>query len=450
MMERKIQIREFETLAILDYQGIQEPNQHGKVIITALINSDREAEYRNKAENITWIEIVASAESGEEKILFSGVLISMLMKRKPHECIMTLELATGTILLEREVHTRSFQSNKLTFRDVINICNEGYEDADVIMTVGKEERIPHFILQYNTDDWQFLQRICALNGGVLVPSCTVNGVKYFFGMPKTAETAIFNMNCYTAINGETLSYAIESREIYFIGTKAEFKGESFFIWKVESKLKHGELYHTYYISKDIRKLIKAPGHYDKEITGASLFGEVLAVKNEKVKISIAADENKENAGDRWFPFSTVYSSSDGAGWYCMPEAGDKIRLCLPTFNEGEAYVCSAVHENEGDGVRTNCDHKIWRNKYGKEIRLTPDRIILTNNKGNSVELSDEQGIHIKSSGSVNLKAGGRIQISSENAGIEVAASSRIRLQQGESEMLLQDGVEITGTKVNIM
>ena len=169
-----------------------------------------------------------------------------------------------------------------------------------------------------------------------------------------------------------------------------------------------------------------------------------------MKISISEDENKENTGERWFPFSTVYSSSDGAGWYCMPEAGDKIRLYLPSYNEADAYVCSAVHENDEEGIRTNPEFKIWRNKYGKEIRLTPDSILLTNNKGNSVELSDKRGIQIKSSGSMYLKAGGRMQISSENAGIEMSASSRIRIQQGEAEMLLQDGVQVTGAKVNIM
>ena len=50
------------------------------------------------------------------------------------------------------------------------------------------------------------------------------------------------------------------------------------------------------------------------------------------------------------------------------------KLYFPTENEENAYVCSAVHENEGNGIRTNPENKIWRNKYGKEIRLTPDGI----------------------------------------------------------------------------
>lgn len=124
-------------------------------------------------------------------------------------------------------------------------------------------------------------------------------------------------------------------------------GDSFFIWKVESKLKGGELYHTYYISKDITKLIKEQDVYDAVMTGASLYGEVVDVNDERVKISIAEDENQGSTGNRWFPFSTIYSSSDGTGWYCMPEIGDQIRLYLPSAQEENSYVCSAAHEKRG-------------------------------------------------------------------------------------------------------
>lgn len=449
MMEQRIQIRPFEILAVLDYESVQEPNKHGRVKITALISSKKREEYQMAARRTTWVEVVVSDEAGKEEQLFCGVLASMTIKIEPHDCIMELKLLTGTVLLEREVHLRSFQDDNLTFKNVIQTCNKEYGNASVIMTVGKDKKLPHFILQYYANDWDFLRRLCALNGSVVVPSHVGEGIKYFFGMPQLNKTAVFDTECYSIINGEIMSYAVESREIYSIGTKAEFMGDNFLIWKIDTTFKGGELYHTYYISKEIIKL-KTSDIYDPSMTGASLYGEITAVEDERVKISIAEDENKENTGDRWFPFSTVYSSSDGAGWYCMPEMGDHIRIYLPSKQEENTYVCSAVHENKGEGIRTNPDHKIWRNKYGKEIRLTPDSILLTNHKGNSVELSDAQGIRIKSSGSVRIQADGRIQISSENAGVEVTASSRIRFQQGSTELLLKDGIQVTGAKTNIM
>ncbi len=450
MRANKIQIYPFEVLAILDYRSVQEPNEHGCVEITALISSGKREEYQTKARRTIWVEVMVEDDVGNEELFFCGVLASMSIKIEPHECIMELKLLTGTVFLEQEAHLRSFQGESLTFRDVINTCNDEYEDATAIMTVGKDKKLPDLILQYYVDDWKFLRRMCALNGSMLVPSHVGKGIKYFFGMPQLREKAVFDADSYTIINGKIVSYAIDDREIYSIGTKVKFMEDTFFIWKIESKLKGGELYHTYYITKDIAVLAKAQDPYDTRMIGASLYGEVVDVDDEQVKISISADENAGNTGNRWFPFSTVYSSSDGAGWYCMPEIGDRIRLYFPSEKEGDSYVCSAVHEKKGEGIRTDPDNKIWRNKYGKEIRLTPDSILITNNKGNSIEMLDKSGILIKSNGSVRLQANGRVQISSENAGIEVVASERIRLQQGDAELLLKDGVQVTGAKINIM
>ena len=55
-----------------------------------------------------------------------------------------------------------------------------------------------------------------------------------------------------------------------------------------------------------------------------------------------------NGGDSnyWFPFSTVASSSDGSGWYCMPEKGESVRVYFPTRNEKEGYVITSIKAHE--------------------------------------------------------------------------------------------------------
>lgn len=450
MREQRIQINPFEVLSVLDYDAVQEPNEHGRATITALIRSDKEQQYLSMAKQTTWIEIMAESDTGEAETLFCGVLCCMTIYKESNNSVMKLEVTTGTVLLDRIDHTRSFQAENLTYRQLIDTCNEEYSEAAAIMTVGKGEKLPHFILQYKVTDWKFLKRMCTLAGDMIVPSCKVKGSKYFFGMPKKKESVSFNTDCYTIINEKILSYAIESREIHSIGESAKFMGRTFFIWKIISKMKGSELYHTYYISDNIKNMINPRNCKCEKMTGASLYGKIKIVEGESVKITILEDENKKNTGSRWFPFSTVYSSADGAGWYCMPEIGDKVRLYIPASDEADAYVCSAVHENGGDGVRVDPDHKIWRNKYGKEVRLTPDEILITNNDGTSIELSDKKGVLINSSGSVNIKAGSRIYINSDSSGIEMTASNKICIRQGDNEMLIQDGIEFSGGMINIM
>ena len=112
-----------------------------------------------------------------------------------------------------------------------------------------------------------------------------------------------------------------------------------------------------------------PLPYNEKISGVTLFGKVLDVKEEKVKLEILEDENKARSGACWFTYATVYSSSDMAGWYCMPEIGDRVRICFPTENEQEAYVANAYHEADA-AYRRKPECKSWRNREGKEIRLS--------------------------------------------------------------------------------
>ena len=82
-------------------------------------------------------------------------------------------------------------------------------------------------------------------------------------------------------------------------------------------------------------------------------------------------------------------------------------------------------------------------KEGKEIRLTPNKILITNNHGMSVELSDKQGIKISSDGS------DRINISSANGALELSASNRIVLKQGNTTMKMAEGISFNGAKINL-
>ena len=77
--------------------------------------------------------------------------------------------------------------------------------------------------------------------------------------------------------------------------------------------------------------------YNRRITGISVDGKTAQINRDKVRVTLNGDMTREQ-GTYWFPFSTVAASSDGSGWYSMPEEGDSIRVYFPTKDEKEAYV----------------------------------------------------------------------------------------------------------------
>lgn len=455
MKDMRIQVNPFEMLSVLEYTGCQEVNEHGTVFISGIIESEKKETYLRKAAQETWVQVYAYDEEDRENILFYGRLTNFKIREEGGGCVIELLLYTGTKRLDYETHIRTFQRGGYSYQEITEQINSKYQDADIIMTVGKGSSIPGFMMQYEETDWQFLKRLASTLNTVLVPDCGVEGEKYYFGIPDRRASAELEAEHYTVCQeyglsakgspGNTMCYVVESRSILTLGSYTMFQGNKLWIWKIDTAWKGDELYHKYYLkSKDG---FQVPRQYHDTIIGLSLLGTVKAAEGERVQIAITSDENQES-GQCWFDFSTIYSSPDGAGWYCMPEVGDTIRLYCPSENESNAYVTSAVHENKGNGIRTNPAHKIWRNPQGKEIRMTPEKILLSNNNGMSVELIDGQGIKISSNGSIAIKASDNISISS-NASLEMAAANKIVLKQGDTVMELSDGIKLSGSNINL-
>ncbi|MEY8268983.1 hypothetical protein AALA79_21830, partial [Lachnospiraceae bacterium 64-25] len=176
--------------------------------------------------------------------------------------------------------------------------------------------------------------------------------------------------------------------------------------------------------------------------------EVKAVKQDKVQVSLKGDENADQTITRWFPYSTGYSSPDGAGWYCMPESGDRVRLQIPDQAEEHSYVISAVHLETGHDRRIP-DHKSFKTKYGKELLFTPDSLELTNHQGMSVRMIDGQGIQLVSDKDISIIAGGNMMISSEDASLTIAGSSSVDIRQGSAGLHMDDDITFSGGKFRI-
>ena len=176
------------------------------------------------------------------------------------------------------------------------------------------------------------------------------------------------------------------------------------------------------------------------------------VRADVVQISLKADA--KGGSGKWFPFSTVYSSPDGSGWYCMPEPGDEIRLYFPTEQEKHAYVISSVHlpvtaqtsssgqqsaaagasaspqqtaANNGKAAELNpgvcrCDptHKTIYTSSKKMVDLSEHSILLDAGNGMRILLDDTAGISIESHLGVSIKSDSFIDISSLNETVEIA------------------------------
>lgn len=463
MREERLKLKFFDDFRVSDCTGTQEINEHMEYCFKGIIPIARMKEYAALGSGDCWPHVYAMNEDREE-IWLCGVIKDMVLKVTGQTCQMQLTLTSGTELMDLQKHTRTFQEKSLRYEQLLDTCNSGYEQAAKIMTVGKSRQIGELVVQYQETDWAFIKRLASQNHTVVVPDAETKGSKYYFGLPKrdaviTGDMQEYEKQCdmkaYWEKKNKGLSvtpqdftyYIWQSREIYQLGDTGMIEGRPLIVWKIETKMRGNELYHTYYMKPE--SAFQTIEQDNITVAGASLFGTVTNIQREQVQVTLQEDENADHAGERWFPYATVYSSADGTGWYCMPEKGDQIRLYFPTGKEAEAYVASAYHD-AGSGLRSDPSVKFWRNKQGKEIRLAKDRILLTNNDGSYMEMSDEDGIELVSEGSIRIQAGARIEIASPNSLIEMNAKKRISIRQGTTELTVdRDGFNVKGSRIKL-
>ncbi|MFU1795338.1 hypothetical protein ACM1RC_15840 [Paenibacillus azoreducens] len=299
-------------------------------------------------------------------------------------------------------------------------------------------------------------------------------------------------------DADFIQYEVETEKLLEPGYEVTFHGHKLIVAEVLTEMKDGVLTHTAKLSP--RSGLRPIKDYNRSIIGASIHGKVLSVHRDKVRAGLDMDEQQDPNTDYWFPYSTIYASADNTGWYCMPEIGDSIRIYFPSYKEEEGYAISSVKREQqhsegkssstsrhatasasasGHTVATSASHsghaaasaspagsksssalsaaapapdrmadpaiKTLRTKYGKEIMLAPDQIVISGN-GMSIVINDKTGIDIVSGKNVSINAASDIVMSSGN--IQLSAG-KIELSGKGNSITLDDKTTFSGTEIKM-
>ena len=273
-----------------------------------------------------------------------------------------------------------------------------------------------------------------------------NAIGQFMMQELTADILKQQRKAALLYGSDMTEYVVKSREIYDIWDCLILNGNSLYIYKIESNYIGQELVNTYYLRT--KRGIETVRTYNQKQTGCSFEAEVMAVTCDMVQVKLHKDANAGQEIMKWFPYSTPYSSPDGAGWYCMPEIGDTVRLHIPDHMEEHGYVISSVHRPTAED-RQKPDHKSIKNKYGKEILFTPTSLVLTNNDGMKIEILDDEGINIVSSKNITITSQENLTISSETASLIMAGTSEVMIQQSGASISMDENINYSGGEFRI-
>ncbi len=438
-----IKVKGFEFKRILSVQISHRPNQHGAAVVEGEAESDKARDLVKRVDETTLVNITTDAEGQPEK-LFSGYVKDVTLKQENEYSIVTVRLNTTSILLDVEKKNKSFQDLEANYKTIIQKSikkGKKYKTGDVDITVS-DKTIDHLIMQYEETTWEFALRMASQLKAPVVADIASPKPKITIGIPTQSSAKKINSKEYTytsniedyerfadAMTEDFSSDRAESYEYAYIGDKITINDKDKIIKGVDAILIDGILRMHYDLMHAGGSVIglAAPRTFSRA-AGRMINGIVRGVKKDKVKVSLKGIGEKEPASEEidenknWvFPFSTVYSSSDGSGWYCMPEKGDHVRIFFPTGNEEDAFAASAMFAHPPK----NPENKVWKAPGGKEILLTDEGMYIIGKSGKIyINLTDEKGVEIYSDKEINVMSDTKVNISAGKE-VHIAAKNEI-------------------------
>ncbi|APC40587.1 contractile injection system protein, VgrG/Pvc8 family [Clostridium estertheticum] len=460
-----ILIAPYEFQKILKLKVTRDLNEHAKLYISGIIDEENIDKYVETSDEKSSITISLKDDKDSVIDVFQGVVTNIQVNANKDVRTLEIEALSRTFLMDIKKKSRTFQDKNSSYGEIFNIVNGEYTNINILDSITNGTKIDKLIVQYKETDWEFIKRLSSHFNVPVVSECQLKDIKYSIGNSgccTTYEVDKYNYSIKKALqeyrlkseNGidglndiNLISYEVITYKVMYLYNLVNFKGKSLYIYSSEMELLDGMISNKYILRDN--KGIKIRRDYNDKVVGVSLKGNVLDTKNDTVKINLEIDGNQDIGKARWFSYSTVYSSPDGTGWYCMPEVGDVIRLYFPDNEEKNAYAISSANlKSSNSEKRSDPAVKSIGTKYGKQVVMKPGAVEIIGNGNLLMRLTDDGGIEINSDKKIVLDAKEDIEITGGGK-ISIQGGNGVDLTQGGAKINIQDNVTMSGGKVKI-
>ena len=433
---------------ILSLVICHEPNQHARAEIVGEVEASTAQDSLQRVDEKTMVTITTTAK-GQPSTLFYGCVLGASLQQDNGYSRVVLKLVSTSRLLDISKQNKTYQNTAKTYGQIIQ---EKIKDrADLHMMIS-DKAIGALIMQYGETDWEFGLRMAARLGAPLITNLSSVRPQIYLGLPPASKT-IAEESLFFSSGNDSSRYAAASQAMAqdfagervhsyaygYLGDRLSFNGKRNIIKTVRACLMDGILQMEYGLLASGAAAGSGAGgalgggstaasglapadRGNTQASGKMMKGEVKAVSGDKVQVFLTCvDQEYDGEGNWWFPYSTTYSSSDGSGWYCMPEVGDEVLVFFPSGKEGEAFAASSVCASPPSNPR----NKSWKAPGGKEILLTDEGMYIIGKGGKIyINLTDEKGIEIHSDKDINLSSEANVKILS-SAEVNIVAKNQV-------------------------
>ena len=354
-----LRLNPYEVETILDVKIKQQINEHATLYCRALLTESTGFKYIGQNAEGTNISLTTANQSDQEPILFQGLVKEIEVNSIEGSYYLEVQAVSYSSLLDVKEKSRSFQDKTMTYTQLAEAIVADYTGADIRDVISNGKPINQFLVQYLETDWELLKRLASNFNTGIVCNPRFDSPKIYFGVPQNQSTVLdcFNYSVkkdfqkfkQLSENGvnqlsehDFIYFHVETPSVLNIGDLVQFQDKQLRV-SAFTRLNRQEMFLNQYTLLPTKGLSQLEC-FHHQIVGCSFNGRVIDIKNDRVKVHLDIDETQNVQTASYLPYSTIYSSPDGSGWYCMPKLGDQVRVYFPDDNDDHAYAISSVHD----------------------------------------------------------------------------------------------------------
>lgn len=432
-------------------------NQHGQLSVTIMAEEQvKEYILYEGGSNLSLLYLQNEAACA----MFQGMILNMQVSAVAQTYYINILAKTSSYQMDLSKLNLSFQDTAMTAHQLIDNVVSLFPEAKTLLAFP-DRAIGHIVVQYQETTWEFLKRFASEFGAYLYVDSSSLGIQIKFGLSDAEETVDWEQHPYTIRrntfpqqNGITrealLVYEVHAYEILPLGSRINFKNQDLYIGEIYRYLEDGLLVNQYKLYLEAG--LQAVHYYNSLLGGISINGVVTNISRNQVQVSMETDGLSSYASQYYFPYSTVAASPDGGGWYCMPQAGDQVRIFFPVSDEKEGYAITNIKGESSpaaDSPMGNPDIKDITAPDGKTVTFVDNGIMLAVGGGKgSITLTNDGKAEIKTEEDIEIGAAQEVYVSTDG-NLKLSADIEIELisDAGGSIRITEESVDLSASKI---
>ncbi len=406
--------------------------------------------------------------AGRDQPYFAGMCTNVTLNYQAGVKTVHITGRSWTYLLDITKKSRSYQKLNIPYEELVADILKDYPEKDYRIILPDGGQYSTFAVQYWETDWQFLKRLAAREGTVLIAEYADKNhrPRFWLGIPKISakplpatpeQTACRDIKQYLDIAGNRIdtvqetdftTYEDSGYQILHLGETVDYNGRQLTIVKIITRLDKGLLKHTYTLASSEKMAMAAPDN--ENLTGVALSGKVLTSGNIHSKVHLDIDEKQDVATATWFPYSAATNNQ----LYCMPHNGEVINLYFRDGYEENAIAISGARSNGQTCEKTgDYNNRYFTNFERKEFFFSPNTLSFTADESAAskitIRMTDAEGTAIDSVQQIGISGGINIKLEAENIAIEGVLGTYITCGDNVSIILKEDADIFGPTKIHM-